>query len=438
MSDIIRKIRRAAMAINSKKLVLIFGYQLVHSPCWFNSSLLFSNIYNIIAIKEGEGGKMLYRSLGKSSIEVSCLGIGGVPMNGMEPQGIIDLIKLGHEHGINLLDIYMAEAWIRDSIGKALKGCRADFVIQGHIGTKSENGKTVRTRDLKETAASFEDLCSRLDTDYIDIGMLYFVDSPEDYDSVFNSPIIEYAQSLKAQGTIKLIGMGSHNPVTALKAVETGLVDVLMFSINPAYDLARADVDIFTLKAHGGFNSEGLKIDPARQRLYAACEQRGVAITVMKSLGAGTLLAAAASPFGRELTVAQCIEYGLDRPAVASVILGCKNIPELETALTYFTTSPEARSYSHIFEGCESIVANGRCMYCNHCQPCPEGIDIAAVTKYLDIAVTSGSVSATVRDHYDALHKNAKDCSYCGSCEERCPFEVAIRENMERASATFA
>ena len=74
---------------------------------------------------------MLYRSLGKSSIEVSCLGIGGVPMNGMEPQGIIDLIKLGHEHGINLLDIYMAEAWIRDSIGKALKGCRADFVIQG-------------------------------------------------------------------------------------------------------------------------------------------------------------------------------------------------------------------------------------------------------------------------------------------------------------------
>ncbi|MDO4542498.1 MAG: aldo/keto reductase, partial [Bacillota bacterium] len=292
---------------------------------------------------------MLYRCLPKANIELSVLGLGGVPMNGMEPGSITNLVEYASSVGINLLDIYMAEAWIRDAIGAAVKGKRRDFYIQGHIGTRSENGKTVRTRDLKETMASFDDLRRRLGTDYIDFGMLYFVDSDKDYDDVFNSDIIDYAIKLKEEGSIRLIGMGSHNPHTALRAVNTGLVDMLMFSINPAYDLARSDVDIFTLKEHQGFHGEGLKVDGARQQLYATCQQQGTAITVMKSLGAGTLLTAEHSPFGKAMTVPQCIEYALERPAVVSAILGCKNRSELDTALRYFDADTPEREYSHIF-----------------------------------------------------------------------------------------
>ncbi len=380
---------------------------------------------------------MLYRNLGKSGQKVSCLGLGGVPMNHMKPEEIVDLVHLGHDYGMNLIDIYMAQTWLRDAIGQGIKEYREDFVIQGHIGTKEEQGNTVRTRDLKETQASFDALRKSLDRDYIDVGMLYFVDSENDFNDVFHSDIIEYVQKLKADGVIKSIGMGSHNPVTARKAVETGLIDVLMFSINPAYDLASPEADIFTLKEHEGFGSEGMRIDPLRQKLYALCEECGTAITVMKSLGAGTLLADNTSPFGAALTVPQCIQYGLDRPAVSSVILGCKNKEELTAAMAYFDTSKEDRRYGHVFQKGQNIIADGHCMYCNHCQPCPEEINIAAVTKYLDIALVAGEVTATVRDHYDALKKNANDCVACLSCEERCPFSVSIAENMAKAQKIF-
>ncbi|MDO4541951.1 MAG: 4Fe-4S dicluster domain-containing protein, partial [Bacillota bacterium] len=90
-----------------------------------------------------------------------------------------------------------------------------------------------------------------------------------------------------------------------------------------------------------------------------------------------------------------------------------------------------------IFSSCSNIIAEGRCMYCNHCQPCPEGIDIATVTKYLDIATTAGNISTTIRDHYDALEKHADDCLGCQDCESRCPFNVSIMKNMERAAALF-
>lgn len=380
---------------------------------------------------------MLYRGMEKLGAEISVLGLGGVPMNGMKPEEITELVEYAHESGINLLDIYMAEDWIRDSIGKAIRGNREEFYIQGHLGTKSENNKTVRTRNVKETAASFDDLRCRLNTDYIDFGMLYFVDSEDDYNAVFNSDVIDYVLKLKEKGEIRAIGMGSHNPKTALRAVETGIIDLLMFSINPAYDLARSDVDIYTLKEHQGFDSQGLRIDPDRQKLYGCCQQRGTAITVMKSLGAGTLLSAEASPFGRALTVPQCIQYALDRPAAVSAIVGCKTKAELDIALSYLDTTEEERDYSEIFAHCGSIIAEGRCMYCNHCQPCPEGIDVAAVTKYLDIAANSGYVAATVGDHYKALAHNAADCTGCRSCEERCPFGVPIAENMERAVAIF-
>lgn len=380
---------------------------------------------------------MLYRSIEKIGAEVSVLGLGGVPMNGMKPGEITELVEYGHGYGINLLDIYMAEDWIRDSIGKAIRGNREEFYIQGHLGTKSENNKTVRTRNVKETAASFDDLRRRLGTDYIDFGMLYFVDSDRDYDAVFNTDVMEYVLKLKENGDIRGIGMGSHNPKTALRAVETGVIDVLMFSINPAYDLARSDVDIYTLKDHQGFDSQGLRIDADRQKLYGCCQQRGTAITVMKALGAGTLLSGEASPFGKGLTVPQCIQYALDRPSVVSAIVGCKNKEELDAALSYLDATEEEREYSEIFAHCGRIVAEGRCMYCNHCQPCPEGIDVAAVTKYLDIAATAGYVAATVRDHYGALEHNANDCTGCGSCEERCPFDVSIVENMERAVDIF-
>ena len=60
--------------------------------------------------------------------------------------------------------------------------------------------------------------------------------------------------------------------------------------------------------------------------LYGACEENGVSITVMKTLGAGQLLNEKSSPFGKALTVPQCIHYALSQPGVSSALIGCSTV----------------------------------------------------------------------------------------------------------------
>ena len=380
---------------------------------------------------------MKYRTLGKTNLVVSEIGLGGEWFNGLTPEESKKIIDTSDENGINYIDIFMPQAPTRDNIGAALEGRRERFIIQGHLCTVYEDEQYMRTRDIEKTKASFKDLLARLRTDYIDVGMIHYVDSEDDFKTVFEGPIYEYALELKEKGVIRHIGMSSHNPHIALKAVEKGYIDVLMFSINPAYDMEASDTDIYDLMEFKGMEKGHLVADEARQKLYSLCESSGVAITVMKPLGAGTLLDAKSSPFGVAMTVPQCIQYALDRNGVKVVIVGCHTVQEVLEAVKYYDLSNEERSYSHIFASGNSIHMTGRCMYCNHCQPCPAHIDIAAVTKFLDLALQQESVPETVMEHYKSLPANADDCLMCGKCESNCPFGVNIRENMKKARSVF-
>ena len=380
---------------------------------------------------------MKYRTLGKTNLVVSEIGLGGEWFNGLTPEESKKIIDTADENGINYIDIFMPQAPTRDNIGAALEGRRERFIIQGHLCTVYEDEQYMRTRDIEKTKASFKDLLARLRTDYIDVGMIHYVDSEDDFKTVFEGPIYEYALELKEKGVIRHIGMSSHNPHIALKAVEKGYIDVLMFSINPAYDMEASDTDIYDLMEFKGMEKGHLVADEARQKLYSLCESSGVAITVMKPLGAGTLLDAKSSPFGVAMTVPQCIQYALDRNGVKVVIVGCHTVQEVLEAFKYYDLSNEERSYSHIFASGNSIHMTGRCMYCNHCQPCPAHIDIAAVTKFLDLALQQESVPETVMEHYKSLPAKADDCLMCGKCESNCPFGVNIRENMKKAQAVF-
>lgn len=380
---------------------------------------------------------MNYRILGRTGLKVSEIGLGGEWFNGLSQEESTAIVDAALENGINYIDIFMPQAPTRDHLGGALKGRREKFIIQGHLCTIYENEQYTRTRNIEKTKRSFQDLLDRLQTDYIDVGMIHYVDSEKDFQRVFEGPVLEYAKELKEKGVIRHIGMSSHNPHIALKAVESGVVDVLMFSINPAYDMESADTDIYDLMEFKGMEHSGLVVDEARQKLYSSCEAEGVAITVMKPLGAGTLLKAESSPFGVAMTVPQCIQYCLDRNGVKVVIVGCHSPEEVLEAVRHQYVSDEERSYAHIFASGASISMTGKCMYCNHCQPCPAHLDIAAVTKFLDLATQQETVPDTVMEHYWALSATADDCLMCGRCEPNCPFGVKIRENMKRAREVF-
>ncbi len=381
---------------------------------------------------------MKYRTLGRTGLKVSEVGLGGEWFNGLSEEESIRIVDAAEQNGVNYIDIFMPQAPTRDHLGAALKGRREKFLIQGHLCTVYEDEQYTRTRDIEKTKRSFEDLLHRLQTDYIDVGMIHYVDSEEDFQTVFGGEIIEYAKKLKEKGIVRYLGMSSHNPHIAKKAAETGLIDVLMFSINPAYDLESPETDINDLMDFKGMGENGWVVDEARQELYSYCESAGVAITVMKPLAAGTLLSAEASPFGVAMTVPQCIQYALDRNGVKCVIVGCHSVEEVLQAVCYDQLSEQERSYAHIFASGNQINMTGRCMYCNHCQPCPAHIDIAAVTKFLDLASSQPEVPETVMQHYWSLNATAADCLMCGRCEPNCPFGVKVRENMKKARELFA
>ena len=158
----------------------------------------------------------------------------------------------------------------------------------------------------------------------------------------------------------------------------------------------------------------------------------------MKTLGAGKLLSAEHTPFASPLSVGQCIHYALSRPAVASVMLGYSSAAEVAEACRYLQLSDEDKDYARVIQGYNGLM-QGACVYCNHCQPCPAGIDIASVHRYLDIAkLDKAHIPPSIRQHYLALAAHASDCIQCGNCEDRCPFGVEVIENMAEAAETFA
>lgn len=178
-----------------------------------------------------------------------------------------------------------------------------------------------------------------------------------------------------------------------------------------------------------------MNFDPKRVELYETCQRLGVGITVMKAFG-GDLLTAD-SPAGVALTTNQCLHYALTRPAVAAVMSGARSVEDLRLSLAYEDASEEEKDYAAVFATFPKISWEGHCMYCGHCAPCPKGIDVADVTKFLNLAKAQGMVPETVREHYKSLRAHASDCVGCGGCEKRCPFKVGAVHNMHEAKEIF-
>lgn len=380
---------------------------------------------------------MEYRELGRTGLLVSEIGMGCEGFVGKpyaEVEKMVDAMEAG---GVNCIDLYTPNPDFRSNLGRALRGRREKFVLQAHLCTIWKDGQYKRTRNLEEVKAGFGDQLQRLETDHLEIGMIHYVDSLADWETVRDKGVLDYARELKKQGVIRCIGLSSHNPEAALAAVRSGAIEVLMFSVNPCYDLQPAGEDVEQLWNEKNYETPLVNMDPQRQELYETCQRLGVGITVMKAFGGGDLLSAQLSPAGKALTLYQCLHYALSRPGVASVMSGARNLEELNTSIAYENATTEERDYADAFAAMPKISWVGHCMYCGHCAPCPVGIDVASVTKFLNLAQAQGDVPETVREHYAVLPHHAGECLSCGACEKRCPFDVPVVENMGRAKEIF-
>ena len=381
---------------------------------------------------------MRYRALGNTGLMVSEIGFGGEWMD-RSPEETLEVVRAAEGAGINILDCWMNDATRRSNLGDALRelGSRGRWVIQGHLGSVTVDGQYTRTRDLDLVKPAFEDLLRRFHTDYMDLGMIHYVDKVDEFRQIMaDSPFIGYVRELHAAGTVRHIGLSTHNPAVARLAVENPEIEMILFSVNPAFDMMPASENLDDLFGdYAGVGEGGINAD--RAELYARAEETGTGITVMKGYAGGRLLDAATSPFGVALTPVQCIHYALTRPAVASIMVGFSTPAHVADAVAYETASAEGRDYASVLAGAPRHAYMGQCTYCGHCAPCPKGIDIPSVNKFYDLAALHDTAPDSVLEHYRALDAHAGDCIACRACEARCPFGVKVADKMAAAAELF-
>ncbi len=347
------------------------------------------------------------------------LGMGGIQQ--ASEQEIEAVVTTAIDHGINFFDLCAGGKKVYEPFGRAIEKRRDQVYFQLHFGAVyNEKGEYGWSRNLNQIKETFDWELKALRTDYVDFGFLHCVDEEADFEELVKNGIFDFVKELKESGKIHYIGFSSHTPAVAQKVIDTGIVDMMMFSINPAYDLEKGDeYDI-------GSTAE-------RAELFKRCQAEGIGISVMKPFHGGQLLSEKTSPFKIALSRIQCLQYVLDRPGVLSAVPGVRNLKDLQDLLEFPTASSEEKDYSVIGQFTPAA-AVGHCVYCNHCLPCPVGIDIGLVNKYYDLALAKDAIAA---NHYRKLSINASACISCHHCDQRCPFHTPQSDRMKEIAKYF-
>lgn len=365
---------------------------------------------------------MEYRKLPHGNEKISVLGLGMGGIHQTPPDEITATIQKAIDCGINFFDLCFGGIEAVKAFGNAIKGQRDKLYLEMHFGAVfNEKGEYGWSRDLNEIKRTVDMEFKLLGTEYADFGMLHCVDTEEDYNELIDNGIFDYIKDLKMQGKVRHIGFSSHTPQIAHKIIDTGLIDIMLFSINPAYDFEKGD-------------EYGIGSVSERYALFNRCQREGIGISVMKPFHAGQLLDEKVSPFHTALTHSQCIQYAIDRPGVLTAVPGVRGMADLDELLKFIDASAEQKDYSMIASFTPDSV-KGSCVYCNHCQPCPAGLDVGLINKYYDLSIAGDNIAA---GHYEKLSVNASDCLHCGHCNSRCPFSVDQSKRMDEIAAYFA
>ena len=331
---------------------------------------------------------MEYRPLGKTGLDVSVLGLGTEHM-GQSKENVERILALAADAGVNYIDLFFWE-----QIGSILNSYRHHFILTAHW-------------------EGLEGILANVGNGYVEVGMLTMVDTETKWKGQAQESM-ERLWRYKEQGRIGSIGISSHRAPIAIKAVQSGLIDVLMYPVNLA--------------------SHAIEADGA---LYQACVDQGVGLVAMKPYAGGTLFVTAGRPSG--ITPVQCLAYTLSLP-VSTVVTGVKNPDELRAALHYWEADEGERD-------CRAVIANirhylgdrniylGQCVYCNHCLPCPQDIAIGEIIRIVNLVEATDMEEALAE--YAGLQVKASDCTECGICVELCPFDVDVLAKLRRAAELF-
>lgn len=368
---------------------------------------------------------MIIRDLGERGLKVGEIGLGTEYLKRASKETLVSIVDKAIENGINYFDIIFNFAVYLENLGAAFQGRRDKVVLTSHLGSAERNGQYFKTRNISKCEHTFLKALSTLGTDYIDIINVHYVKDVKEYEEISSDHgVLELAHRLKDEGKAHLVGISTHDVSVVKNAAESRRFDVVTFQVNMANN---------TL--------------PGRNEALAACAREGVGLVAMKPFAGGYLLrqgrTVGIAPIRKgggekvklkipaSITPTHCLAYTLSQIGVSTTIAGVKSLEELEGVLSYVGSTAEERDFSEILNNFKEY-ETGRCVYCNHCLPCPSNIDIGEVTRLFDIA--KFRLTKNVKAKYAALESKPSQCIKCNICVDRCPFEVDIVANMEKAA----
>ena len=333
---------------------------------------------------------MQYVPFGNTGLTVSRVGFGGIPIQRIDEEGTAKLFEKLLECGVNYIDTARGYTVSEEYIGFAMEtlGCRDKLFL----ATKS----MAATKEA--FAADIEKSLHNLRTDYID---LYQIHNPsmEKLDTILApGGALEALFEAKEAGKIGHIGLTAHSAAVFERALGLDFVESIMFPYNI--------------------------VETQGKELVEKCREAGKAFIAMKPMAGGAIEDGRAA-----------IRYLLTDPNVTVVIPGMFRECEIEEN-TSFDSSPltdeEAEAIAHI----RSTLTGNFCRRCNYCAPCTVGIQIPSVFLFEGYLERYG-LEEWARGRYAGLAVKASECIECGLCEERCPYELPIRDMLKRAAEAF-
>lgn len=333
---------------------------------------------------------MKYVTLGKTGLQISRMGFGGIPIQRVDAVVTRELVLAMVEKGINYIDTARGYTVSESYLGEALEGVRDKFVL----ATKS----MARTKEAM--AADVETSLRNLRTDYID---LYQIHNPnrEQLEQVIGAGgALEALQEAKTAGKIGHIGLTAHSLEVFEKALELDWVETIMFPYNI--------------------------VETQAAELMKKCTEKGIGFIDMKPLAGGAIEDAALA-----------LRFICANPDVTVVIPGMFDLKEIEQNLAAAEDgTPLTAEETEKIEEIRKQLGNQFCRRCNYCAPCTVGINIPSVFLFQGYLDRYG-LEDWAKDRYGTLAVKASACIGCGACEKRCPYELPIREMLKDAARKF-
>ena len=329
---------------------------------------------------------MRYTTLGKTGLEISVVGLGGIPIQRTDIEGTRKVIDACVECGINFIDTARGYTVSEEYLGVALEGRRDKFII----ATKT------MSRDYDGMKADIEKSLKNLKTDYIELYQIHNIKSDEDFDKCFGKGgAYEALVEAKKEGKIGHIGATAHG-VEAFERLITEFEDKIETVMFP-YNI----------------------VENQGERLMRMCTEKNIGFIAMKPLAGGNL---------DDATLA--MKYILANPDCTVAIPGMGDTDEVyqnaKAADLGELTDEEKAKCREIAEE----LGSNFCRRCGYCAPCPQGINIPSNFLFANYFRRYG-LTEWAKARYFAMTKTAKDCIECGACETRCPYELPIRKMLK-------